>query len=284
MPERGLACYERWLAREGERWLAGARTPPTCSSGTRRPAAAGCSSIRVPTRSRSRPLGSRRSPRVELRACSCACISRPVKTPTRKARCALSSRSRFEQRGGVRARRAAGPPEEDPTNPRPTSSTAPFSESGASAMSAWGSATRVPRGRSRRAWTPSPRAFTLGHRILVSLRPLPAPRDEHRELRLPLLPRDAAPGEPIDSHRAPSSRLRPRASSGMRTRTCGVLARSRARRSSASPSRAARGWPQPCRGRPDGAGATSGGGPARGRRHGRGRHRRRTPPSTARAG
>ena len=197
--ERGLACYERWLAGEGERWLAGARAAADvlvrhqapCGGWLQLDPCPNTFSIAPPWVSAlAQGQAASLLVRVHLETGEDAYAEGALR--------ALQPFSVPSSEGGVRALLGGRPfPEEYPTQP------ASHVLNGA-ILGIWGlrdvgvglgdaGATRAFE-ESVDTLAASIHRWDTGYWSRYDL--FPAPRDEHRELRLPLLPRDAAHGDP----------------------------------------------------------------------------------------
>ena len=242
--ERGIACYERWLTGEGERWLAGARAAADVF--VRNQAPGGGWLQTEPCRNTFSIAPPWVSALAQGQAASLLVrihLETGEDAYAEAALRALEPFSRPSSEGGVQALLGDRPfPEEYPTHP------ASHVLNGA-ILGLWGvrdvgvglGDASAARAFEESVDTLAANIDRLGHRALVALRPLPAPRDEHRELRVPHLSREPAQGDAraLAASRAAGRGHALRALCGFGT--CCAPARSRARRSSASRSRAARG-------------------------------------------
>ena len=202
----GLGAYERYLAGEGEQWLRNAvdvGRVRALAAGRRRRARRAVAQPPplhedLPAR---RPAGRPRWRRARARACSRASTSRPGTSATRRPRAGpCAAMSLPSEEGGVQATLDGSPwPEEYPTAPALVRAERRHLRAvGLLRRGRRPAATPRPRARSSRAPTCWPQPPPLGHRLLVPLRPLPAPRPERRQLLLPRAAHQPARGDERD--------------------------------------------------------------------------------------
>ena len=207
----GLGCIERYLAGDGDEWLATAITVADDLIADQAPDGGWphCDRDAAHLLAARRP-GSRRWRRARARACWSASHGQ-----TGEERYAEAALARAGADAGADARRGACAPSSTaasfPRSTRP--SPASYVLNGA-IFALWGcrdvavGARRRRRARAlrrRASTTLAARPAPLRHRLLVALRPVPAPGAERRQRRLPPAPHDPARGDAAASARGPSS-------------------------------------------------------------------------------